>query len=285
MSIFYFVSHIAIGFFGGAAYLSMHAGILEKPLWQSSGWGRVFLGITSALASLGMVFAVFFIFDKYGLWWGLATIGEIFLGALLVRLVPYDIRAISSVVAPVILVVIFGALFEFYYIEPNLFNFATLIVFGSLAYGIFRVRKQEINKVAPLNPVSTTPESDDNNLLYQQAFIELENDEKVVAIWSRSFAEAGGDEQKAKALYIQHRVEILKTEILANAELKEMERREEAISVEQAAHDARKNIRNSRFKTFVALILFFGVMGLIILFLFYNSVDSLNEFYLRIYKN
>ena len=45
----------------------------------------------------------------------------------------------------------------------------------------------------------TTPEIDED-LLYEQAFNELQGEERVVSTWSRAFAEAAGDEQKAKAL-------------------------------------------------------------------------------------
>ena len=114
--LFYFISHTAIGFFGGAAYLMMQADVVDKPLWHSSDLGKAFLGITSALGSIGMVGAAIITFGKYGFGWGLATIGEVVLGVILVRLVPIEIKVISSIVAPVILVVILGALFGFWYI-------------------------------------------------------------------------------------------------------------------------------------------------------------------------
>jgi len=114
--LFYFISHTAIGFFGGAAYLMMQADVVDKPMWQSSDFGKAFLGLTSALASIGMVGAAIITFGKYGFGWGLATIGEVFLGVILVRLVTNEFKAICSIVAPVILVVILGALFGFWYI-------------------------------------------------------------------------------------------------------------------------------------------------------------------------
>ncbi len=153
--------------------------------------------------------------------------------------------------------------FEIHYFLGNLLDLGCGLGICFFGYKAFKKKEEKINKAPPPNPVSTTPQSDDENELYQQAFEELENDEKVVAIWSRSFAEAGGDEQKAKALYIQHRVEILKTEIietynqeLAEADLKETERREEAIAAEQAAHDAWINLRSEKLKTFIAFVLF-----------------------------
>lgn len=58
----------------------------------------------------------------------------------------------------------------------------------------------------------------DEDAFYEQAFKELEDGEKVVAAWSRAFAEAVGDEQKAKALYIQSRVLTLKRKLLDDRE-------------------------------------------------------------------
>jgi uncharacterized membrane protein YhaH (DUF805 family) len=58
----------------------------------------------------------------------------------------------------------------------------------------------------------------DEDAFYEQAFKELEDGERVVAAWSRAFAEAVGDEQKAKALYIQSRVLTLKQKLLDDRE-------------------------------------------------------------------
>jgi uncharacterized membrane protein YhaH (DUF805 family) len=71
----------------------------------------------------------------------------------------------------------------------------------------------------------------DEDALYEQAFNEMEGGKRVVAAWSRAFAEAAGDEQKAKALYIQSRVVALKQELLDQRAAKEeadQETREEA---------------------------------------------------------
>jgi len=75
--------------------------------------------------------------------------------------------------------------------------------------------------------MTTTPEIDED-VLYEQAFNELQGDERVVSTWSRAFAEAAGDEQKAKALYIWARVSSLKQELSAKFEAGrlEAERRE-----------------------------------------------------------
>jgi hypothetical protein len=54
-------------------------------------------------------------------------------------------------------------------------------------------------------------------------FNELQGEERVVSTWSRAFAEAAGDEQKAKALYVSARVSSLKQELSAKFEAGQLE--------------------------------------------------------------
>lgn len=83
----------------------------------------------------------------------------------------------------------------------------------------------------------TTPPVNED-LLYHHAFKELEDDKKFIPTWSRAFAEAVGDEQKAKAIYIKYRVADLKLlwEEKRAAELEEAEKaaraRENALASE-----------------------------------------------------
>ncbi len=56
-------------------------------------------------------------------------------------------------------------------------------------------------------------ENIDEDILYEQAMNEIENDIKVKALWAKAFANSDGNEEKAKALYIQYRVENLKKNI------------------------------------------------------------------------
>ena len=76
----------------------------------------------------------------------------------------------------------------------------------------FSKLKSQTSNSAAMGANSIEPADED--ALYEQAFKELEGDERVIAAWSRAFAEAAGDEQKAKALYIQSRVVTLKQELL-----------------------------------------------------------------------
>ena len=52
----------------------------------------------------------------------------------------------------------------------------------------------------------------DLDSFYEKAFLELEKDQRNIAIWSRSFTEAEGDAEKAKVLYISSRVKALSLE-------------------------------------------------------------------------
>jgi hypothetical protein len=85
--------------------------------------------------------------------------------------------------------------------------------------------------VSPLRPdeinMTATPTIDED-VLYEQAFNELQRDERVVATWSRAFSEAEGDENKAKALYISARVNAQKRELLAKFEAAQFDAEAEA---------------------------------------------------------
>ena|GEM_PF-4032409 len=65
--------------------------------------------------------------------------------------------------------------------------------------------------------VQITPTIDEGTF-FEQAYKELEADKMVIATWSRAFAEAEGDDAKAKALYIKARVSSQKQELLAKHE-------------------------------------------------------------------
>ena len=92
----------------------------------------------------------------------------------------------------------------------------------------------------------TTPPVNED-LLYHHAFKELEDDKKFIPTWSRAFAEAVGDEQKAKAIYIKYRVADLKLlwEEKRAAELKEAEKadraREKALASEEPKTEVNEN--------------------------------------------
>jgi hypothetical protein len=108
-----------------------------------------------------------------------------------------------------------------------------------------RPHDMQLQKVSPTDEsnMTTTPEIDED-ALYEQAFNEMEGDKRVVATWSRAFAEAGGEDQKAKALYIQARVASLKQGLLEMSEKEEAQRKAEE---EAAAKEIEKEIEDAVF--------------------------------------
>ncbi len=67
----------------------------------------------------------------------------------------------------------------------------------------------DIPEIAPSRltiPVPTIPESDD--WAFEKVVDELETNTTDKVLWTRAFAESGGDENKTKALYIQRRVKV-----------------------------------------------------------------------------
>lgn len=74
-----------------------------------------------------------------------------------------------------------------------------------------------------LNTIRPETTSMKNNDLYQRAWHELESGGFDKALWARAFAEADGDENKAKAAYIRFRVAALTNEAREKAQQKAAE--------------------------------------------------------------
>ena len=74
--------------------------------------------------------------------------------------------------------------------------------------------KPTINEYKEKNQTSKTEVPDlkpqDEDEIYEKVMLEIEEDKKVKATWGKAFAQSGGDEAKATALYIQMRVDIIK---------------------------------------------------------------------------
>lgn len=67
--------------------------------------------------------------------------------------------------------------------------------------------KDYIGKYAHSTKADLSSEND--NVFYEEALTEIEEDKKVKATWGKALAQSGGDEKKAIALYIQMRVEAI----------------------------------------------------------------------------
>jgi uncharacterized membrane protein YdbT with pleckstrin-like domain len=86
----------------------------------------------------------------------------------------------------------------------------------------------------------------------------------VDGLYTRAFAEANGDKDKAQAKYIVYRVEQLRGEFIAKVERKKAEAREAAKAAESAARRKQQaQDGKDSFFTIVAIIL--GIIGLALL--------------------
>jgi len=76
-----------------------------------------------------------------------------------------------------------------------------------------QTRKNQTTETTPTSEhveSTTVKENIDEDTLYEQAMNEIENDTKVKSLWAKAFANSDGNEEKAKALYIQYRVDDFK---------------------------------------------------------------------------
>ena len=75
-------------------------------------------------------------------------------------------------------------------------------------YDDYPVQNKDINEAPDQNV-----ELENEDAIYEQVMLEIEEDKKVKATWARALAQSDGDKDKAEALYIQFRVkEIIKLE-------------------------------------------------------------------------
>ena len=83
--------------------------------------------------------------------------------------------------------------------------------------------------------------SDDS--YYEQAFLELENNQKHIGTWAKVFSAANGDEKQAKVLYLKVRSEVLKQEAVLDEQIEEAKRLEaEIIDADNKAMKKSQNV-------------------------------------------
>ena len=84
--------------------------------------------------------------------------------------------------------------------------------------------------------------------LYEQAWIEVENNTQVKRLWAKAFAQNDGDEDKAKAAYLKFRVSDLKKDALDKVDMENQKRRKKTIDIEMD-----KNKADNQLKAFLSL--------------------------------
>lgn len=138
------------------------------------------------------------------LWWGVILLIPLLIGV---------IGSISGSPAPdsKLDVVVKGGVYL--YMVVYILYIGALLFIPSKATRV--IKTKEINAPGPLlesreaHSATTSAESnlDVEDRAFAQAADELANNQQNAAIWARAFADAEGDESKAKALYIRYRVQ------------------------------------------------------------------------------
>ena len=109
---FYFTVHLLLGIFAASIANLSGQSSLDAPAWISSPIGK----LTLNLSGLGCLAAIITTIVNYSFIWGLATVAEIALGAVISGFLPKPIRAIAALGALIGVPVILGALWGFWYI-------------------------------------------------------------------------------------------------------------------------------------------------------------------------
>ena len=111
----------------------------------------------------------------------------------------------------------------------------------------------------------------DRDLLYAQVHNELENDIVDKGIWARAFAKAKGDETKAKAYYLDLKVQDLTIKNEAAQELEQKKLKENI-----KAHKKKIKAENRSTEGDELVIIIIGVSIIICLIVFF-SLETLNN--------
>ena len=111
----------------------------------------------------------------------------------------------------------------------------------------------------------------DRDLLYAQVHNELENDIVDTGIWARAFAKAKGDETKAKAYYLDLKVQDLTIKNEAAQELEQKKLKENI-----KAHKKKIKAENRSIEGDELVVIIIGVFIIIVLIVFF-SLETLNN--------
>ena len=79
---------------------------------------------------------------------------------------------------------------------------------------------------------------------YEQAWLEVEQETQIKNLWARAFAQSGGNEEKTKAVYLQLRVNNLKTDVLAKANLNKQQAKKKTEDIEINKDIAKRELKS-----------------------------------------
>lgn len=89
------------------------------------------------------------------------------------------------------------------------------------------------NHSSPKQAQTTTLNDIDEDKIYEQVMLEIEEDKKVKSTWAKALAQSEGDKNKAEALYIKSRVETIQNEQNKILKLKEEQEQERQRKIAQ----------------------------------------------------
>lgn len=182
---------------------------------------------------------------------------------------------IAAVVTSGLFVVI--NLFIFILLGSQSKTHAALIFVAWVSYGILRISGSgspsekhndlSVNAAKDQPAGSTPPVKEDLTIMNDDAFYdevakELETDNLVPGVWTRAFAEADGDENRAKATYIKVRVGQLSKEAEEQKRVAEKKRVLEEKQFEEAdkSHDGEKEIGCLGFIVLIVVVLLVAIL-------------------------
>jgi len=109
---FYFVVFVILGLVGGSALKSSRLSLVNAPFWLQGSYGQLAIFI----AGLSWFAASITIFFQYSFFWFCISVAEVVLGSIISVFLPAALNFFLLLLAPVISLVILGALWGFWYI-------------------------------------------------------------------------------------------------------------------------------------------------------------------------
>jgi len=109
---FYFVVFFILGLVGGSSVQVSRLGAMDTPFWVQGSYGQLAMSI----AGLSWFVACITIFFQYDFYWFCVSVAEVVLGSIISIFLPTAFNFFLLLIAPMISLVILGALWGFWYI-------------------------------------------------------------------------------------------------------------------------------------------------------------------------
>ena len=119
--------------------------------------------------------------------------------------------------------------------------------------------------MARKRPVEESIERLAEEKIYEKVYEEVASGVKREGLWFKALSESGGEETKAKALYVKLRVRSLIDELIVTEKIQQNTHEIEQAQTKETARNNKKKLRAAGRQKFVDRIVI-GIMFLIILF-------------------